>query len=283
MLQVLSIMSKFIFAPVWLLWKGYGLLWWAFEGTGRLAEKDAAREPDRGNSFDISDSRPCVAALAAPTGLLRGGFIGTLMASGVFAGFASLLAEGHAVSSDRAWALWACGTGFAAVGSIFAVRRVAMARARRKTLAGRVKERAVGGARRAVAAGAAAGVAVSAAVQEVGRAAGRTVDAVVERVRGGTADRPDPSASGKGAGNAEPCRGEVPLNIPHATPIGGPAGYTRGCRLWPFSVAGGAAKRCMGAGVACGRVAGRAARAAAAGARHAAASYRENPSHTRST
>jgi len=35
MLEVLSLMSKVVFSPLWVLWKFYGVLWWAFGDSSR--------------------------------------------------------------------------------------------------------------------------------------------------------------------------------------------------------------------------------------------------------
>lgn len=149
MLDVIKLMTKVVFAPVWLAWKGYLSLWWAFEGMGMAPTPVVTRrEPERGSSFEVTDSRPKPPALPAPLGLLKGGFIGTLLFSGFFA-LVSVALSGQPMWQDRAFALWGCLTGFTAVGSIFAVRRVAFARAQRKTWQQRVRDAAKQGAKRA--------------------------------------------------------------------------------------------------------------------------------------
>jgi hypothetical protein len=180
MLQVLTLMSKIVFAPVWLLWKGYNVLWWAFEGFGRREQPaDSVSTPERGAAFEITDSRPAEIVLTPPTGLLKGGFIGTMLLS-AGAGVASgALASSQTLSSTHAWLVWGWATVIASLVSIFAVRKVAMERARRKTVRDRIRSavnRAGRGAANVAAAGFAAakhaaGVETSAPTQQAPAAA----------------------------------------------------------------------------------------------------------------
>ena len=161
MLQVLSLMSKIVFAPIWILWKGYNVLWWAFEGFGR---RDVPIEdpsaPERGAAFEITDSRPAELALTPPIGLLKGGFAGTLALS-AGAGIASgALASSQTLSPTHAWLVWGWASVIASLVSIFAVRKVALERARRKTMRDRIRA-AVNRAGRGAASVAAAGYAAA--------------------------------------------------------------------------------------------------------------------------
>ncbi|MBL9002144.1 MAG: hypothetical protein JNK25_13510 [Phycisphaerae bacterium] len=133
MLEVLSLMSKVVFSPLWVLWKFYGVLWWAFGDSSRLPAAAACpgsvRTDTPGAAFEIVDSRAPETSLAPPVGLLRAGFIGTLGTS-VLAGIAvSGAAEVAWVSAAGAWGAWAWATCLTMVGSIFAVRTVARRRA----------------------------------------------------------------------------------------------------------------------------------------------------------
>lgn len=171
MLQVLSLMSKFAFSPVWLLWKFYGLLWWAFEGSPKPAQS-SPRNPERGAAFEVVDSRPREECLPPPTGLLRTGFGGTLAVSGVW-GIVSLgLVDAHVLTEPHGWGLWAWASVVTMVGSIFAVRHVAAKRAARRGMWWNAKRAAAGVAQR-----------VSATVgKAVGGSAGATVAAACAAV-----------------------------------------------------------------------------------------------------
>lgn len=262
MLQVLSLMSKCLFAPIWLLWKGYGVLWWAFEGTGRAAQSPGPRTPERGNAFEVTDTRDSLAHLPPPTGLLRGGFVGTLFSSGFILIFAQALQEAGVLSADRSWALWGCGTAFAAVGSIFAVRHVALRQAKRKSLAQRVKASVLAGARRAANAGATVGDQLKAAANQAGRVAAASVAGTMGA---GRAVPPSPAASHADANSAV-----IP---PHTVTL--PASDPRGVLASGRFCATRLGHACAKAGLGCGRVAARAARAAVAGACHAAHSFKQ--------
>ena len=141
MLQVLSLMSKVVFSPVWILWKGYTVLWWAFEGFGRPMPADGGPEaPERGASFEITDSRPRESERQPPTTLLKAGFAGTLLASSGAGVLALVLSGTQALSGPHAWMAWGWGTVVGCMLSIFAVRRVADSQARRKTVRQRIQE-----------------------------------------------------------------------------------------------------------------------------------------------
>jgi hypothetical protein len=124
MLQVLSIMTKVLLSPFWLLWKGYNMLWWAFEGFGRPTVSNAPSGPERGSAFEITDSRPLDAERPAPVGLLRAGFAGSLVVSGVAAAIASGLAQSHTLGVTHSWLIWVWTTLVSCLVSVFAVRQV---------------------------------------------------------------------------------------------------------------------------------------------------------------
>ncbi len=150
MLQVLSIMSKVLFSPFWLLWKGYNVLWWAFEGFGRpAAVTNAATGPERGNAFEITDSRPLDSERPAPIGLLRAGFAGSLFVSGAAAIVAGGLAQSHTLSATHSWLVWMWASVVSCVVSIFAVRRVHEIRSAKRNWRQRVRDAVANAGRRA--------------------------------------------------------------------------------------------------------------------------------------
>jgi hypothetical protein len=117
-LQVLGIMSRVAFSPVWLAWASYKGLWWAFDdsdarraaGSATIAPLEAPPPPQphtdaprfgttQGAAFEVTDSSP--RAAKAPTGALMGGFMGTLAASGAAGLLASGLVESEAFTPGR--------------------------------------------------------------------------------------------------------------------------------------------------------------------------------------
>ncbi len=122
MLEVLALMWRVVFSPVWVLWKLYGVLWWAFDNT---TVPQAPREQERGAAFEVVDTRPRSEAAPKPVGALRGGFIGSLASSGVYA-LAAQTASTHAWTSPQtAWGVWLWASVVTGVASLFAVRHVA--------------------------------------------------------------------------------------------------------------------------------------------------------------
>lgn len=158
MLAVLTLMSKALFLPIWLLWHTYGLLWWAFDDDPRSPR--AEKSPARGAAFEVIDSRAEPERHPKPVGVLRGGFVGSLGASAIFGLAAGTLEQHEVISSPHAVMLWAWASVVTLVASIFAVRHVVRKQRARLTIAQRVKQAACrmsDGACAAVAAGAAAG------------------------------------------------------------------------------------------------------------------------------
>lgn len=175
MLQVLSLMSRIVFSPIWILWKGYNVLWWAFEGFGRHdVAVDDASAPERGASFEITDSRPAEVASTPPIGLLKGGFVGTMVLSAGAGVASAALASSQTLTPSHAWLVWGWASAIAAMVSIFAVRKVAMERARRKTVRDRIRA-AVNRAGKGAASVAAAGFAAARQVAGGEPAASTTV------------------------------------------------------------------------------------------------------------
>jgi hypothetical protein len=148
MLAVLLLMGRVLCSPLWLLWKGYGALWWAFDdsdATPKLATAEA-RVQDRAQqaSFEVVDSSPKPAP--APKGPLMGGFVGSLASSAAFMWGTRLGVTEGALSDKQAWMIWGWATAVVFVGSLWVVRHVARRQAaeRPKTVIGKVKAAAGG-------------------------------------------------------------------------------------------------------------------------------------------
>jgi hypothetical protein len=136
MFTILSVLCKAPFWPLWVLWRGYLLLWWAFDGAeegatqGEVAASHAGvgagevlTGPSQNTAFEVADTRPTPAG-SRPEWLLRAGYAASLAASagaGVLAGGA---ASHHAVEPGTAVAAWLWASAMMAVGSIFAVKGV---------------------------------------------------------------------------------------------------------------------------------------------------------------
>ncbi len=135
-------------SPVWLLWSGYKGLWWVFGDTHEPAAPAGPRtsqrvgspvppaagvKADQKTSFEVMDSGP--RPIAPPIRKLRGGFVGTILASlGMLLASNGMAAAG-VMSPDRAMFAWVWGTALTAVMSILMVRRVARADRRRRGVA----------------------------------------------------------------------------------------------------------------------------------------------------
>lgn len=122
MLDVLTLMTRVLLSPLWGLWWVYRFLWWTFSPD----PLPAATPSHDAKSFDIVDSRPIPKAL--PMGALRGGFIGSVAASGGLAMLASTAARNDIVQPASALALWGWTSVLVLVLSIFAVRTVVLRR-----------------------------------------------------------------------------------------------------------------------------------------------------------
>lgn len=141
-----SVVWRILFAPIWVAWRGYRVLWWAFDdsdtrragASASLAPRHAPPPPgDPKQAFDLVDSTPV--PLPLPLGPLRGGFAATLLASTCFALLARALVAAGQLSPTMSWTGWAWATLVAAVGSLFFVRHVAREHAKRRPL-GRVAQ-----------------------------------------------------------------------------------------------------------------------------------------------
>lgn len=141
----LRVLMRVLFAPVWVLWQGYRVLWWAFEGNPRRREDGAATNAPPGSSpadatapdslqtdapkhgegqnaaFEVT--REVCRRPATPTGALRAGFASALIVSALCGWW--VLAQDPAMSARAGWAIWAWATLLAAVGSVWVVRHIA--------------------------------------------------------------------------------------------------------------------------------------------------------------
>ncbi len=126
MLSVFGIMSKILFSPVWLLWRAYLMLWWAFgeePPKPSPASQSPLRQDAQGSSFEVIDSRESVPLAPRPTGALIAGFVSsvfTFLASGGL----SRLAVVEGADPRAATLVWLWATAAATLTSIFVVRRV---------------------------------------------------------------------------------------------------------------------------------------------------------------
>jgi hypothetical protein len=145
MLTTLRVAAKVVGAPLYVLWKAYGVLWWAFDDTSeRRAGVSASIAPPgtppvppadpavpsanaqahaQTAAFEIIDSTP--APTPPPTSALRGGFVGTLVMSLVAAVTSGRLVSEHSISGSTGWLLWGWVTAVTAVGSVYFVRHIA--------------------------------------------------------------------------------------------------------------------------------------------------------------
>jgi hypothetical protein len=126
MLSVFGIMSKVLFSPIWLLWRAYLLLWWAF---GEEAPKSATPSPTppghdaQRSAFEVIDSREKPPAAPRPTGALIAGFVSSVFTFLVSGGLSRLaIAEG--ADPRTATLVWLWATAAATFTSIVVVRRV---------------------------------------------------------------------------------------------------------------------------------------------------------------
>lgn len=157
MLTVLTLMSKVVFSPLWLLWQLYNGLWWAFQDdpkplpapalnadaapargrpvnlreanardpSPRESTPRAAREPSQGRSFEVMDSSAKPKPTPRPLAALRGGFFGSVGISVSLGYLANLLVLNHWLDPARAASAWLLSSAFTLVASLFAVRAAA--------------------------------------------------------------------------------------------------------------------------------------------------------------
>lgn len=134
-----SVVWRVLFAPLWITWRGYRILWWAFDdsdtrragASASLAPRNAPPPPgDPAKSFDVIDSTPVPAP--PPVGALRGGYVATLLSSCIAAIPTRFAVAEHHLSPGAGWMVWGWATLAVAAASLFFVRHVAREHAKRQ-------------------------------------------------------------------------------------------------------------------------------------------------------
>ncbi|MGH7244075.1 MAG: hypothetical protein ACREJD_11705 [Phycisphaerales bacterium] len=161
--DAISMSLRVATSPIWLLWRGYLLLWWAFDDSSeraasRLSAKTtAAADIPHPRFVDGEDSNivpskntkktgmPLPPPMPVPTGMLKGGFVGSMGLCSLFAMLTGGMAASGALSGQRATVLWAWGCTVVLCSSVLLVRSVARKRWERpKGPVGRMKDTCVG-------------------------------------------------------------------------------------------------------------------------------------------
>lgn len=144
----ISLMWSVMSSPVWLPWRAYRGLWWVFDDPPRKWKGEAAAagampglgvgvesgrgEAGQGRAFEVVDSRPRAQPLVLPVGPARLGFVATLATAVVTGLVLGGAAGGGAIEPARAAAAWVWLTGIATAGTLWAVRKTAIAREERR-------------------------------------------------------------------------------------------------------------------------------------------------------
>jgi hypothetical protein len=136
--MVLRLARKALFSPVWVLWKLYNGLWWTFADDApakpepsHLGEK--TRAAAQGAAFEVVDSNERVIVPdTRPVGTLKWGFATTLAASALSGWACHAAFVDEALRSSTAVSLWAWITAVTAVGSIWAVKKIARRQAEQR-------------------------------------------------------------------------------------------------------------------------------------------------------
>lgn len=134
MFGLFSLVGKTITAPLWLPWRAYKGLWWAFDVTPKTVRKpvakgDPAKAPaaavgsGQRTAFEVVDSTPPSRPL--PVRSLRAGYAATYLMSAMTGGIVAGIASDGELSTGRAWVIWAWVTGTIAVASLLVVKKVA--------------------------------------------------------------------------------------------------------------------------------------------------------------
>lgn len=181
-----TVVWRVLFAPLWVTWRGYRILWWAFDdsdtrragASASLAPRLAPPPPgDAAQAFEVVDSTP--APTPPPIGALRGGYVATLLSSGLAAIPIRAGVADHHLSTTGGWVVWGWATLAVAVASLFFVRHVAREHAKRQPVGRFAQARAtVAGVGRACASAARGGVVGVSRAAGLGKSVGaRTVGA----------------------------------------------------------------------------------------------------------
>lgn len=150
MLDTPAMALRIAATPVWMLWRGYLLLWWAFDDSperaaARLSAKTTAAadvappafveggDSGQATAFEFVDSKkrskqPLPPPMPRPDGLLKGAFAGSMVLCGFSGILSAALTAGDALSAGRAAALWVWCCSIVLVGSVLGVRRIARKR-----------------------------------------------------------------------------------------------------------------------------------------------------------
>jgi len=170
--DAISMSLRVATSPIWLLWRGYLLLWWAFDDSSeRAASKLSAKTTaaadippprfvDGEDSGEVQNVKavkaskktgmPLPPPMPVPTGMLKGGFVGSMGLCSLFAMITGGLAASDAMSGPRATMLWAWGCTVVLCSSVLLVRSVARKRWERpRGPVGRMKDACVGAAKNA--------------------------------------------------------------------------------------------------------------------------------------
>ncbi|MBX3380250.1 MAG: hypothetical protein KF805_09135 [Phycisphaeraceae bacterium] len=168
--DAISMLLRVATSPIWLLWRGYLLLWWAFDDSSeraasRLSAKTTAAADippprfvdgedsgiDAGQASKKASKKtgaPLPPPMPVPKGMLKGGFVGSMGLCSLFAMITGGLAASDAMSGPRATMLWAWGCTVVLCSSVLLVRSVARKRWERpKGPVGRMKDACVGAAK----------------------------------------------------------------------------------------------------------------------------------------
>ncbi|MDX2131478.1 MAG: hypothetical protein SFY69_05460 [Planctomycetota bacterium] len=217
MLYVSSIIKWIVCAPVLLLWRGYLLLWWAFDDSDRRRTEASGRAPhgappspgvaddapagaEQRTAFEVVDSTP--EPVPPPKGMLRVGFATTLAIS-AFAGLLVSVVDEPALTHGRAWLLWMMATVVGGIVTQSAVRHAAARAAIKKPLTrwGKVRLAAGGVRDTCVATGKGVGRLCMTGVQ-----AARVTRQAARRAAGSSAARAARGAAVRAWGAVKPAR-----------------------------------------------------------------------------
>lgn len=128
-----TVVWRVLFAPLWVTWRGYRILWWAFDSDPRRAGASASLAPRNAPPPPGDAASPTPPTLLAPPiGALRGGYIATLFASVLIALPTRLAVASHHLTPGAGWLTWGWATLAVAVASLFFVRHVAREHAKRQ-------------------------------------------------------------------------------------------------------------------------------------------------------
>ena len=136
--MLLRLARKALFSPVWVLWKLYNGLWWTFADDAPAMPQpsplgDKTRAAAQGSAFEVVDTNDRVIVPdTRPVGTLKWGFGSTLAASALSGWACHAAFIDGALRSSSAISLWAWITAMTAVGSIWAVKKIARRQAEQR-------------------------------------------------------------------------------------------------------------------------------------------------------